>query len=153
MVSGRHLTMFEMMGHHAFNKNIDEIYWKEETVAYCDEYFQKHIGIPREAINYKEQLWIGGGNAGPCIEVLAGGLEIATLVFMNMKEDRNGKTIIEGKKYTQNPLNIVDTGYGLERIAWFTKGTKTIYETVFPEMINFLLENAKSELLTLVTTE
>ncbi len=143
-ISGRHLTMFEMMGHHAFNKNIDEIYWKEETVAYCDEYFQKHIGIPREAINYKEQLWIGGGNAGPCIEVLAGGLEIATLVFMNMKEDRNGKTIIEGKKYTQNPLNIVDTGYGLERIAWFTKGTKTIYETVFPEMINFLLENAKN---------
>jgi len=142
--SGRHLTMFEMMGHHAFNKNIDEIYWKEETVAYCDEYFQKHIGIPREAINYKEQMWIGGGNAGPCIEVLAGGLEIATLVFMNMKEDRNGKTIIEGKKYTQNPLNIVDTGYGLERIAWFTKGTKTIYETVFPDMINFLLENAKN---------
>ncbi len=142
--SGRHLTMFEMMGHHAFNKNIDEIYWKEETVAYCDEYFQKYIGIPRETINYKEQMWIGGGNAGPCIEVLAGGLEIATLVFMNMKEDRNGKTIIEGKKYTQNPLNIVDTGYGLERIAWFTKGTKTIYETVFPEMINFLLENAKN---------
>jgi len=140
--SGRHLTMFEMMGHHAFNKSIDEIYWKEETVAYCNDYFQKYIGIPREIINYKEQLWIGGGNAGPCIEVLAGGLEIATLVFMNMKEDRNGKTIIEGKKYAQNPLNIVDTGYGLERIAWFTKGTSTIYETVLPEMIDFLLENA-----------
>ena len=134
--------MFEMMGHHAFNKSIDEIYWKEKTVAYCNDYFQKYIGIPREIINYKEQLWIGGGNAGPCIEVLAGGLEIATLVFMNMKEDRNGKTIIEGKKYAQNPLNIVDTGYGLERIAWFTKGTSTIYETVLPEMIDFLLENA-----------
>jgi len=134
--------MFEMMGHHAFNKSIDEIYWKEKTVAYCNDYFQKYIGIPREAINYKEQLWTGGGNAGPCIEVLAGGLEIATLVFMNMKEDRNGKIIIEGKKYAQNPLNIVDTGYGLERIAWFTKGTSTIYETVLPEMIDFLLENA-----------
>ena len=138
--SGRHLTMFEMMGHHSFNKNIDEIYWKEETVSYCDEYFQKCIGIPRESINYKEQLWIGGGNAGPCIEVLAGGLEIATLVFMNMKEDRNGKTTLEGKKYVQNPLNIVDTGYGLERIAWYTTGTPTIYETVLPEMINFIIE-------------
>ena len=73
--------MFEMMGHHAFNKNIDEIYWKDQTVAYCDEFFANRIGIPREGINYKEQLWDGGGNAGPCLEVLASGLEIATLVF------------------------------------------------------------------------
>ncbi len=139
--SGRHLTTFEMMGHHAFNKNINEIYWKEETVAYCDEFFRKKIGIPREAINYKEQLWIGGGNAGPCVEVLAGGLEIATLVFMNMKEDEHGPTILEGKQYAPNPLNIVDTGYGLERIAWFTTGTPTVYETAFPKMLSFLLDS------------
>jgi alanyl-tRNA synthetase len=141
--SGRHLTTFEMMGHHAFNKNTDEIYWKEETVAYCDEYFQTCIGIPRELINYKEHMWIGGGNAGPCIEVLAGGLEIATLVFMNMKQDSQGPLLIEDQQYTQNPLNIVDTGYGLERIAWYTQGTPTIYETVVPHMITFLLENIK----------
>jgi len=141
--SGRHLTTFEMMGHHAFNKNINEIYWKEETVAYCDEFFRKKIGIPREAINYKEQLWIGGGNAGPCVEVLAGGLEIATLVFMNMKEDEHGPTILEGKHYAPNPLNIVDTGYGLERIAWFTTGTPTVYETAFPKMLSFLLDSIK----------
>jgi alanyl-tRNA synthetase len=141
--SGRHLTTFEMMGHHAFNKNIDEIYWKEETVAYCDEFFRTKIGIPREAINYKEQLWIGGGNAGPCVEVLAGGLEIATLVFMNMKEDEHGGTILEGKHYTPNPLNIVDTGYGLERIAWFTTGTPTVYETAVPKMLTFLLDAIK----------
>jgi len=139
-VSGRHLTMFEMMGHHAFNKKRDEIYWKEETVAYCDEFFQKEIGIPREQINYKEHLWIGGGNAGPCIEVLAGGLEIATLVFMNMKEDAKGTTSIEEKTYSRNPLNIVDTGYGLERIAWYTQGTPTIYETAFLEIVTFLRE-------------
>ncbi len=142
--SGRHLTTFEMMGHHAFNKKIHEIYWKEETVAYCDEFFKTRIGIPREYINYKEHLWIGGGNAGPCIEVLAGGLEIATLVFMNMKEDIQGTISIEGKKYTQNPLNIVDTGYGLERIAWFTQGTPTVYETVFPEMINFIKKQTQN---------
>ncbi|MBN1861463.1 MAG: alanine--tRNA ligase [Candidatus Thermoplasmatota archaeon] len=142
--SGRHLTTFEMMGHHAFNKNTDEIYWKEDTVAYCDEFFRKKIGIPREAINYKEQLWIGGGNAGPCVEVLAGGLEIATLVFMNMKEDEQGSTIIEGKQYAPNPLNIVDTGYGLERIAWFTTGTPTVYETAFPKMLSFLRDEVKN---------
>lgn len=144
-ISGRHLTTFEMMGHHAFNKNTDEIYWKEETVAYCDGFFTKKIGIPREAINYKEQLWIGGGNAGPCVEVLAGGLEIATLVFMNMKEDEHGSIRIEEKQYSPNPLNIVDTGYGLERVAWFTTGTPTVYETAFPKMLTFLLDNIRDD--------
>jgi len=144
-VSGRHLTMFEMMGHHAFNKNVDEIYFKEETVRLCDKYFTKIIGIPQKSINYKEEMWFGGGNAGPCLEVLAGGLEIATLVFMNMKEDENGDFEIEGKNYSPNPLNIVDTGYGLERIAWCTQGTKTVYETAFPEMIGWIKKNAKNK--------
>lgn len=143
-VSGRHLTTFEMMGHHAFNKNKNEIYFKEETVGFCNEYFTEHIGIPREKINYKEELWFGGGNAGPCLEVIAGGLEIATLVFMNMKEDEKGDFEINGEKYSPNPLNIVDTGYGLERIAWITNGTKTIYETVFPDIIEYIKENAKN---------
>ncbi|KYK33463.1 MAG: hypothetical protein AYK22_06620 [Thermoplasmatales archaeon SG8-52-3] len=144
-VSGRHLTIFEMMGHHAFNKNIDEIYFKEETVRLCDKFFVENIGIPRMEINYKEQLWDGGGNAGPCLEVIAGGLEIATLVFMNLKQDDNGDFEINGIKYSQNPLNIVDTGYGLERIAWCTSGTKTIYETVFPEMVRYLKDNREKK--------
>jgi alanyl-tRNA synthetase len=144
-VSGRHLTIFEMMGHHSFNKNIDEIYFKEETVRLCDEYFVENIGIPRNQINYKEELWFGGGNAGPCLEVIASGLEIATLVFMNMQEDEKGEFDINGKKYSQNPLNIVDTGYGLERIAWITQGTDTVYDTVFPEMLKYLEENAKNK--------
>ena len=141
-ISGRHLTMFEMMGHHAFNRNLNEIYWKEETVRYCNEFFTEIIGIPREKITYKEQMWYGGGNAGPCLEVLAGGLEIATLVFMNLREDPNGSMIIEGSSYTDNPLNIVDTGYGLERTAWITQGTETVYETVFPEMIKWIQDHA-----------
>lgn len=144
-VSGRHLTIFEMMGHHAFNKEFDEIYFKEGTVGFCDEYFVDVIGIPREFINYKEELWFGGGNAGPCLEVLIGGLEVATLVFMNMKEDKKGDFEIEGKRYSKNPLNIVDTGYGLERIAWVTQGTKTVYDTAFPEMVNWLKEHAKNK--------
>jgi len=144
-VSGRHLTTFEMMGHHAFNKNIDEVYFKEETVRLCNEYFTKKIGIPKEKINYKEQLWFGGGNAGPCLEVVAGGLEIATLVFMNMREDTNGDFEIEGKKYSKNPLNIVDTGYGLERISWITQGKETVYDCVFPDLIKFLKEHSKNQ--------
>ncbi len=144
-VSGRHLTMFEMMGHHAFNKKTDEIYFKEETVRLCDEYFTKHIGIDKKKINYKEQLWFGGGNAGPCLEVLSEGLEIATLVFMNMVENPKGDFEIEGKKYSSNPLNIVDTGYGLERIAWITQGTENVYETVLPEITSWIKEKAENK--------
>jgi len=143
-VSGRHLSMFEMMGHHAFNKRTDEIYWKNKTVEYCDDFFVDRIGIPRKKITYKEQLWDGGGNAGPCLEVLAGGLEIATLVFMNMKEDDRGDFEINGKTYSPNPLNIVDTGYGLERIAWCSRGTPTVYETVSPESIQWITTHAKN---------
>ena len=142
--SGRHLTIFEMMGHHAFNKNRDEIYWKEDTVKYCNEFFTNNIGISKEEITYKEQLWEGGGNAGPCLEVIAGGLEIATLVFMNMKKTENGKFTINGEKYSENPLNIVDTGYGLERIAWISQGTDTIYDSVFPEIIGWLKKQTEN---------
>jgi alanyl-tRNA synthetase len=144
-ISGRHLTTFEMMGHHAFNKNIDEIYWKEDTVHYCDEFFVNKIGIERNEITYKEQLWYGGGNAGPCLEVLSGGLEIATLVFMNLKKDANGSFNINGEKYIKNPLNIVDTGYGLERISWLTNGTKTIYDVVFPKIIERIYNNSNNK--------
>ncbi len=62
---------------------------------------------------------------------------------MNMVEDPEGSFEIEGSKYSPNPLNIVDTGYGLERVAWCTQGTKTVYETVFPEMIKWIVKNAK----------
>lgn len=140
--SGRHLTLFEMMGHHAFNKNIDEIYFKEDTVRYCDDFFANTIGIPKEEINYKEELWNGGGNAGPCLEVVARGLEIATLVFMNMKADPQGSFTICDEKYSKNPLNIVDTGYGLERIAWITNGSQTVYETVLSDTISWIHDHS-----------
>jgi alanyl-tRNA synthetase len=63
---------------------------------------------------------------------------------MNMKKDVNGDYLVENEKYTQNPLNIVDTGYGLERIAWITKGTENIYESVFPKIVKWIKNNAKN---------
>jgi len=130
-ISGRHLTIFEMMGHHAFN-NSQKIYWNEETIQYCND-FLASIGI--DDVVYKEAEWSGGGNAGACLEVIVNGLEIATLVFMNLKENSNGKYIVKGAKYDEMPLKIVDTGYGLERIVWLVNGSKTIYDAIFPEVI------------------
>ncbi|AFA40662.1 alanine--tRNA ligase/alanyl-tRNA synthetase [Pyrobaculum oguniense TE7] len=121
--SGRHLTGFEMMAHHAFNYPDKYVYWIDETTEYAYEFFTKELGIPPEEITFKESMWEGGGNAGECYEVLVRGLEVATLVFMHY-ETKEGK-------YVELPLKIVDTGYGLERIYWLLKGTPTIYDAVF----------------------
>jgi alanyl-tRNA synthetase len=135
--TGRHLTLFEMMAHHAFNSPEKEIYWKEETVAYCDEFLQS-LGADPIEISYKEEPWAGGGNAGPCLEALCGGLEVATLVFMNLKRDDSGDVVIKGEKYSRMENYIVDTGYGLERFVWASKGTPTVYDAIFPEIVKEL---------------
>jgi alanyl-tRNA synthetase len=149
--TGRHTMAFEMMAHHAFNTREDaedeyayegEVYWKNETVKYCDEFFAS-LGANVEEITYIEDPWVGGGNAGPAIEVLYRGAELATLVFMSMEQDPEGAyEMKDGNRYSKMDTYIVDTGYGLERWTWVSQGTPTVYEAVYPEMIEFLKENA-----------
>jgi len=139
--SGRHLTIFEMMAHHAFNKQNEEIYWKDETVRYCDE-FLSELGADLYEVTYKEEPWAGGGNAGPCVEVILRGLELATLVFMNLELATDGDIEIKGERYRKMESYIVDTGYGLERFVWASKGTPTVYDAIFPEVIDELASAA-----------
>ncbi|MCD4820660.1 MAG: alanine--tRNA ligase [Methanococcoides sp.] len=136
--SGRHLTTFEMMAHHAFNTKNEEIYWKEHTLELCDGLLNA-LGADPLAVTYKEEPWAGGGNAGACVEVLIGGLEVATLVFMNLKKDKNGDIDIKGDMYSKMDNYIVDTGYGLERLVWASKGSPTIYDAIFPSIVNELM--------------
>ena len=124
---GRHLTNFIMGGHHAFNYPDKRIYWTDETVEYAKEFFTKEIGIPEDELTYKESWWEGGGNAGPCFEVAVGGLELATLVFMMYK--------VENGSYSEIPIKIVDTGYGIERIAWFVQKTPTAFHAVYGPLV------------------
>ncbi len=128
--TGSHFTMFEMMAHHVFNKKGKEIYWKDRTTELCHEFLTKVHGLDPKAVNYSEAWWEGGGNAGPCLEVLLGGVEVATLVFMSYAVE-NG---------TQRPMDIqvVDTGYGLERLTWISQGTPSAYEAVFGDVLEDL---------------
>lgn len=139
--SGRHLTTFEMMAHHAFNNKDSEIYWKDRTVELCDELLDS-LGADLNAVTYKESPWAGGGNAGPCLEVMIAGLEVATLVFMDLKEDESGSIAINNETYSKMDNYIVDTGYGLERFVCASKGSPTIYDAIFPSIINKLTEFA-----------
>ena len=128
--TGSHFTMFEMMAHHVFNKKGKEIYWKDRTTELCHEFLTKVHGLDPKLVNYSEAWWEGGGNAGPCLEVLLGGVEVATLVFMSYAVE-NG---------TQRPMDIqvVDTGYGLERLTWISQGTPSAYEAVFGDVLEDL---------------
>ncbi|MCH1422236.1 MAG: alanine--tRNA ligase-related protein, partial [Candidatus Poseidoniaceae archaeon] len=142
--SGRHLTTFEMMAHHVFNKPNEGkmYYWMEECVEYCHNLMTKTFGITPSEITYVENPWCGGGNAGAAVEVIVGGLELATLVFMNLEEHPEGDVELKGDLYREMPLQIIDTGYGLERFCWAAAGTPTIYEAIYPETVDWLKELA-----------
>ncbi|MFB6171981.1 MAG: alanine--tRNA ligase [Haloarculaceae archaeon] len=152
--TGRHTMAFEMMAHHAFNVREDateeyayegEVYWKDRTVELCDMLFE-HLGADLSEITYIEDPWVGGGNAGPAIEVIYRGAELATLVFMSMERDPDGEyELKDGNRYSKMDTYVVDTGYGLERWTWMSQGTPTVYEAVYPEMIAFLKDNAGLE--------
>jgi alanyl-tRNA synthetase len=132
LTMGRHLTIFEMMAHHAFNKPGKMVYWKEETLSLFHEYAREVLGLNEDEITYKEGVWVGGGNAGPDVEPIAGGLEIATLVFMEYWTKDSQLIPMDTK--------VVDTGYGLERITWFLSGRATAFDAVYGELLDKFLK-------------
>ena len=141
-ITGRHLTSFEMMCHDSFNYPDKFVYWNNETVRLCNEFLTTRLGVEQKRIVYKEKPWAGGGNAGNAMEVLISGLEVATLVFMDLKEDPEGDILLDGVRYSKMPMSVVDTGYGLERLSWLSSGSMTIFETVYPEILKTIRENS-----------
>jgi alanyl-tRNA synthetase len=130
--TGSHLTMFEMMAHHVFNKKDKPVYWKERTTELCNQFLTKVQGMDPKAVSYSEAWWEGGGNAGPCLEVLLGGVEVATLVFMEYATSNGQRRPLD--------MQVVDTGYGLERLTWISQGTPSAYEAVFGDVLRELRE-------------
>ncbi|MGB9960484.1 MAG: alanine--tRNA ligase [Candidatus Bathyarchaeales archaeon] len=130
---GKYITIFEMGGHHAFNYPDKEVYWKDQTVRYHDE-FVKELGINPEEVTYKEEVWSGGGNAGPCLECIVRGLEVATLVFMQYK--------VVGDKFVKLPIRTVDVGYGIERYTWLSQGSPSAFHAIYGDLLEKLFKMA-----------
>jgi alanyl-tRNA synthetase len=128
--TGRHYTFFEMLAHHAFNKPGKEIYFKDRTVELCHRFITERLGVDPKKIRYVEEWWEGGGNSGPCVEVILEGVELATLVFMMYRESPEGRVPMD--------MTVVDTGYGLERFTWISQGTPSAYEAVFGPVVRDL---------------
>jgi len=131
---GRHLTIFEMGGAHAFNYPDREVYWKDQTVRYHHDLLTKELGVKSELVQYKEHFWSGGGNAGPDLEASVNGLEISTLVFMYYK------TV--GDKLVEMPIRTVDTGYGIERWTWLTQGSTNGFQPIYCEVLESIMRLA-----------
>lgn len=139
-VTSRHYSGFVMLGQHNFISGRAED-WKEEDIGLVIDCL-KHFKIPEKALTFAEAVWMGGGNAGPCFEVFAAGMELLTTVFMQY-------SISEDGKLRELPLKIIDFGWGLERLAWLLNGTPTSYEITFDPVdkkfakaINFKLDAA-----------
>lgn len=135
---GRHLSIFEMMAHHAFNSSQRQVYWKEETVKYHHELLTKALGVDGKEVVYIEHWWEGGGDAGPDLEGIVRGMEVSTLVFMQYSKF--------GNDYKELPLKIVDTGYGLERFTWLSQGTPTAFQAVYGSLFDKFADLAKVQL-------
>jgi alanyl-tRNA synthetase len=125
---GRHLTIFEMGGHHAFNYPDKEVYWKDQTVRYHHEFVTDVLGVKSDEVTYKEDVWVGGGNAGPDLECIISGLEVGTLVFMQYK--------VVNDEFVRLPIRTVDTGYGLDRFTWLSQGVPSCFHAIYGDLLN-----------------
>ena len=131
---GRHLTIFEMGGAHAFNYPNKRLYWKDQTVRYHHQFVTEILGVKSEEVIYKEGIWSGGGNAGPCVESIVRGLELATLVFMKFK--------VVDDKFIELPILTVDTGYGIERYTWLSQGSVSGFHAIYGPVMEKILDMA-----------
>ncbi len=129
--TGRHLTSFVMFGQHAFNSDtITDGYWMDRTIDLNFKFLTERMGIEPEEVTYLEGIWAGGGNFGPNLESFAFGTEIVNSVFMQYENTPTG--------YKEMDLRVIDVGWGLERVSWFTQGTPTIYEATFGPVLDYL---------------
>lgn len=70
---------------------------------------------------------------GPSIEYFVHGMEIGNMVFMQYK------TFYDGN-FEELKIKIIDTGIGLERVAWLINGDATSYITIFKNSLEYLLK-------------
>ena len=129
--TARHLTSFVMFGQHSFNsKRLKGGYWMDKCLDLNFQYLTQELGLKPEEISYVEGIWAGGGNFGPNLEAMAYGIEVVNNVFIAYGFD-NGKV-------KNLDMQVIDVGWGLDRVSWFSQGTPSIYEAIFPKAIDYL---------------
>jgi alanyl-tRNA synthetase len=121
-VNGKSFTCFGMIQQTSLY-NGKEGYWKDECIELDFEFLTKILGIKKEDINFIEDVWIGAGAFGSCLEYHTKGLELGNAVFTEFVGDL--------KNYSEMKEKIIDMGAGWERFTWISQGTPTCYDCVF----------------------
>lgn len=135
-ITGAHYTGFVMIGQHMF---VPESEWDQDRVfSDIHTWLKEGLGLPNHEITFHEDAWAGGGNFGPCMEYFSRGLELGNQVYMLFDQTPQGPKPLK--------LKVLDMGMGHERNAWFTKGTSTSYDAVFPTVMEKLYSISGIEL-------
>jgi alanyl-tRNA synthetase len=131
-VTGKHMTCFLMGGQHAFNDESGKGYWKDRCIELDFDFFTKVMKIPKEELVYVEDFWSMPDFSafGPTIEAFSKGLELVNHVFMEFTATQTS--------YKELPIKVIDTGWGSERLLWFTQGTPTVYDVAFGDVVEKL---------------
>jgi alanyl-tRNA synthetase len=130
-ITGSHYTGFIMIGHHVFNTPKKYLYFKDEGVKQFTDFFVKELKVPKDALVLHEDVWVGGGNFGPCIEFFAYGLELGNQVYIQYEQLPDGS-------YRELQTKVIDMGSGAERWVWLSSGEPLSYDVVFPKVMNYL---------------
>jgi len=120
-ITSSHYTTHIHMGQHAFMPQ--HSFKQSDYLKHIYTWLTQGLQIPGEEIAFNEDVWMGGGNAGPSLEYFSRGLELGNQVYMMFK--------VVGNALKPLNINVLDHGGGLERQAWFTHGTPTSYEIAF----------------------
>ena len=132
-----------MLGIQVFNYPNDYKFFKDECVEFNYRWLTETLEIDPEEITFIEDVWAGGGNLGPSIEYFVHGLEVGNMVFMQYKTFHDGSR-------EELAIKVIDTGIGLERVAWLVNGSPTSYMDTFANAYAYLTKQLKIEVNTAV---
>ncbi|MBC8495478.1 alanine--tRNA ligase [archaeon] len=127
-ITGSHNTGFVMIGQHMFVP--PEKWDQNEVFRHIHTWVKKGIGLPNKEVTFHEDAWAGGGNFGCCMEFFSRGCELGNQVYMLYEQTNKGHKDLN--------IKVLDMGMGQERNAWFTQGTNTMYDAIFPSVIKKL---------------
>ena len=123
-----HNTGFVMIGQHMFVK--PENWNQNEAFRHMLQWNIKGLGLKKEDMTFHEDAWAGGGNLGCCMEMFSKGCEIWNQVYMLYEQTPSGVKDLK--------IKVLDMGLGMERNAWFSQGTATMYDATFPHVLKHL---------------
>ena len=129
-LTGRHLTSFIMAEEAAFNSKNKRTYFDKEAIKYIYKWLTDGMRLDPSKITFVEDAWVGAGYAGSSLEFFLGGLELGNQVYMRYLITENGLEEMDTKT--------IDMGAGLNRWVWVSMNTPTVYEAVFPKVIDFI---------------